>query len=137
MSLRSKAREAALRVLYNVDLSEGNAEESFSEVAKEFALSSDAIEYSKSLIEGVLDATEELDSAIEGTTSKWKVSRMAVIDRNILRIGTLEILHMEDIPFKVSIDEAVELAKKYGSNDSPAFVNGLLDGVYKKFNEEN
>ena len=124
---RTKAREAALQVLYRVDLADGNAIESLEAVASELKLSSEVTEYAEAVITGVTKNLADIDSAITEFSSNWTIERMAVVDRNVLRIAAFELLFRSDIPFKVVIDEAVELAKRFGSEDSGAFINGVLD----------
>lgn len=81
------------------------------------------------LVHGVMDRREALDQLIESHSSNWKLSRMAGVDRNLLRIAVFEMLDCADIPAKVSINEAIELAKKFGTEDSGAFINGILDSI--------
>ncbi len=85
--------------------------------------------FSEQLVLGVLQHKEEIDHLIGRASTNWRLDRMSHVDRNILRVGIFEILHMKDIPPKVSIDEAVELGKKFGTKESGAFINGILDHV--------
>lgn len=124
---RTKAREAALQVLYRVDLADGSAIESLEAVASELKLSAEVIAYAEAVITGVTENLADIDSAITEFSSNWAIERMPVVDRNVLRIAVFELLFRSDIPFKVVIDEAVELAKRFGSEDSGAFINGVLD----------
>lgn len=87
-------------------------------------------EFAIELVEGCVKHRDELDEIIDGTAEHWNHTRMPVIDRNILRLGVFELTHREDVPPKVAINEAIELARKYSTGDSPAFVNGVLDRVY-------
>jgi len=90
------------------------------------------IDYADLLINGVKNNREKIDEAIQGVSSHWKVSRMAIVDRNILRMATFEMRFMQDVlKPNIVINEAVELAKKYGNTDSSSFVNGLLDQLAK------
>jgi N utilization substance protein B len=84
------------------------------------------------LVNGIMSKRDALDSVIKKHVKNWEIKRMAVVDRNILRIGCYELLEIEQIPPKVTINEAVELAKKFGDLDSSRFVNGILDKIYKK-----
>ena len=88
-------------------------------------------EFTDKLVKGVKDNIKEIDSAISKYATNWQIGRMAVVDRNILRIATFELLYLEDIPPKVSINEAVDIAKKYGDIESGKFVNGILDRISK------
>ncbi len=88
-----------------------------------------AFEYARRLVEGTLDHTEVIDQMIRSHAENWRLERMPTIDRNILRLAIYEMLHEESVPKVVIVDEAIELAKKFGSENSGRFVNGLLDGV--------
>ena len=90
------------------------------------------IEYAKKLINKYLDKIKALDSLITSHSSNWDISRIAFIDRIIIRLALVEILYFEDIPAKVSIVEAVEIAKEYSTEDSSSFINGILDSIYNK-----
>ena len=85
-----------------------------------------------SLVRGVICNKPQIDQTIETFSSNWKISRMGFVDRNILRIATYELLFCPDIPPKVTINEAVDIGKLYGSEDSGAFINGILDVIYRK-----
>ena len=89
-------------------------------------------EFSTTLVDGTLKNLAKIDEYITSYAENWQLSRMAVIDRNIMRMGTFELLYLEDMPPKVAINEAVELAKKYGDTESGKFVNGILDKINKK-----
>ncbi len=86
-----------------------------------------------SIIKGVVDSINEIDSIISKFSLNWKLPRIACVDRNILRIALFEMLYCEDVPNKVAINEAIEIAKKYGSDESSSFINGILDSVNKTF----
>jgi N utilization substance protein B len=88
-------------------------------------------DFTTHLVKGVKENTKEIDSTISKYATNWQINRMAVVDRNILRIATFEILYINDIPPNVSINEAVDIAKKYGDTDSGKFVNGILDKISK------
>lgn len=88
-------------------------------------------EYTEKLVRGTTGLLETIDSTIERYAENWKIDRMAYVDRNILRLSTYEICHLEEIPAKVAINEAVELAKRFGEPDSSKFVNGILDKIAK------
>ena len=89
----------------------------------------DAQDFAEALIQGVLDNMEMIDELVSQCSTNWKITRMAIVDRNILRMAAYELQHLKDIPPRVSLNEAVELAKKYGTKDSSAFVNGILDRI--------
>jgi N utilization substance protein B len=131
MSRRSRAREVVLQVLYEDDL---NPRRDLS-VSDRFLcgrLNHDEqlIEFARSLLSGVRRNRGELDQSLEERADNWSLARMAVTDRNILRLGAYEMLHT-DTPVRVAINEAVELAKRYGARQSSQFVNGLLDRLLR------
>ncbi|NQT28273.1 MAG: transcription antitermination factor NusB [Candidatus Omnitrophica bacterium] len=97
----------------------------------------EVIDFFSLLVEGVITNMPSIDTLIKKHVKNWEIKRMAVVDRNILRMGCFELLFSEDIPPKVAINEAIELAKRFGDIDSPRFVNGILDKIYKiERNEE-
>ncbi len=121
---RRRARSQALQALYEID-SVGHSEE---EVLARYGedLSSEARQFMSQMVHGTLESTEEVDSMLEESAPAWPISELAVIDRNILRLSVWELLIWGETPVKVAINEAVELAKKYGSDSAPRFVNGVL-----------
>ena len=133
---RRKARELALSALYMIEMqakgSDGEEENDIIErFFKERGAGPATVAYARRLINGVRTHSDFIDKKIEEACEHWKLSRIAPVDRNILRISACEILFDTDIPHEVSIDEAVEIAKKYGSEESGAFVNGILDHLKK------
>ena len=99
------------------------------------AITEDVKEFSNSIVEGVIKNISMIDNKISQSASNWSIERMAAVDRNILRMATYELLFMNDIPVKVTINEAIEIAKRYGGDDSGAFVNGILDRILKDHQE--
>jgi N utilization substance protein B len=126
---RHKARELALQVLYEVDSVKHKPEESLNLMTNKTELSGDIMDFTRELINGVIQHREELDRNIQDFAPAWPLDQISIIDRNILRMAIFEILHDTKIPVKVAINEAVELAKTYGSNNSSRFVNGVLGSV--------
>jgi transcription antitermination protein NusB len=126
---RHKARELALQVLYEIDSVSHNAEESLSNILSRIEVSEDVAEFSKELVHGVITNKEQLDQNIRDFAPAWPLDQISIIDRNILRVAIYEILHDNKIPVKVAINEAVELAKTFGSNNSSRFINGVLGSV--------
>jgi transcription antitermination factor NusB len=129
MKKRTRARELSLQFLYQLDL---RGLEFLDEV-KEFLSSEESDqstrEFALHLIRGTVDNDEEIDDMIALVAQNWEIQRMAVIDRNILRMATYEILKRNDIPPKVSINEAIELGKRFSTSNSGAFINGILDKI--------
>ncbi len=132
MRKRSKARELALKFLYQVDISKEGYEDALVHFWRERRTAKPVKEFTTQLIIGTLENLAHIDSMLSKYARNWQLKRMAVVDRNILRLAGFELLFLEDIPRKVSINEAVELAKKYGDVDSGKFVNGILDKIHKK-----
>jgi N utilization substance protein B len=127
MSRRSRAREVALQVLFQDDLNPGGNPHVADEFLKRrLAGYDELIAFARSLVSGVRRNRAELDALLSRTADNWRVERMAATDRNILRLGAYEILYA-DTPDAVAINEAVELAKRYGTAQSAQFVNGILD----------
>lgn len=139
MGLRRKAREIALQVLFSWDAQAEvglTPQEAFRLHQENFHSPRAAREYARSLVLGVMDDLEKVDTTISRCSMNWRVERMGIVDRNILRIAVYEILGMPDVPLTVSINEAVELAKKFGTADSGAFINGVLDAVKETLERE-
>ncbi len=137
MASRRRAREFVLQALYRADLSEAPLAESLAQVWAELVddaalggpAEADEIHFAERLIRQVEQRQAEVDALIDRCSSNWRLVRMPVVDRNILRLSATELMAFPDIPASVTINEAVELAKKYGDKDSRAFVNGILDRV--------
>lgn len=130
MGKRRQARELAIQVLFHLEFCPGDPEEGFELVCKSFSPPKEIRAFSKQLVLGIWEHREALDRTIGNSSLNWRLERMSHVDRNILRIGAYEIMYMGDIPPKVSIDEAVEMGKKYGTEESGAFINGILDNIY-------
>ncbi|WP_324717601.1 transcription antitermination factor NusB [Carboxydochorda subterranea] len=128
---RRLAREVALRVLFQVDVGKANWQAALERSLKEVPLSPVQQEFGRQLVEGVINHQQEIDRLISRFAIDWTLDRMANVDRNVMRIALFEILYLKDIPPSVSINEAVELAKKYGDQDSGKFVNGILGNVVR------
>ncbi len=131
MRKRTKARECALQILYSLDIRHDNKAEIIESYWQEYNEEDSIRKFAMSLVEGTLTKLTDIDGLITKYTDNWRIERMAVIDRNIIRMATFELLFKEDIPPKVTLNEAVELAKKYGDNESGRFVNGILDKINK------
>lgn len=124
---RKIAREQAFRLLFAVDVGENTIEEA-SELVMD-SLNDDQKNFALREVKGVLNNMSSIDEVINKYSEDWPVSRMAAADRNILRLAVFEILHCDDIPVSVAINEAIELAKKYGDEKSYKFINGLLGSI--------
>ncbi len=129
---RTRARECALKILYAVDIRKDSFEECAQIFWKVHPVTKQPIkDFASMLVNGVEKNRDFVDSVISKYATNWQIKRMATIDRNILRLATFELLFSEDIPPKVAINEAIEMAKKYGDKDSGKFVNGILDKINK------
>ena len=124
----------ALKALYQFDLLGWDSAESAREYCLNFG-SDERVRFAKQLVEGCISHLDELDQTIDETAEHWNHARMPVIDRNVLRLGVYELTYHRETPPKVSINEAIELAKKYSTSDSAAFVNGVLDRIYAKLHD--
>ena len=139
MGSRRRAREAALQALYQIDLNPGlTPAQALAHVFETFARGgggegadedADLRTFSARLVTGVVERRAQIDEILASASTHWRLDRMAAVDRNLLRLGTQEILFEAEIPASVTIDEAVEIAKRYGTGESPAFVNGVLQRV--------
>jgi transcription antitermination factor NusB len=137
MGSRRQARELAIKVLFHLEFTPGDPEEVFQLICENFGSSKSMRSFSRELVLGVCGNRRELDRLISRASEHWRLERMSRVDRTILRLGAFEILAMKDIPPKVSIDEAVELGKIYGTEDSGGFINGVLDNIYNNLKQEN
>ncbi len=129
MGGRRRSREQALQVLYQLDLNGGETAAALATFFEREPADPDGVEFVSSLVHGVRDHLERIDGLIGDASTNWKVSRMSYVDRNILRLGVLELTEMPDIPPMVSMNEAIELGKRFGTTDSGSFINGVLDRV--------
>ncbi len=130
MRKRTQARECALQILYQIEMNPAPIEEVIQAFWEENAESSEDVrKFSEMLVRGSLEHREEIDRIVLKATENWQLDRMAVVDRSILRFATYELLFVEDIPRKVTINEAVDLAKKFSQEESGKFVNGVLDRI--------
>jgi N utilization substance protein B len=125
---RRKAREDALQILYQLDVNHGlTPSNALNYFATFFSMERPVDEFTQRLVIGVAQNRAELDMVVEKISEHWRTDRMAVVDRNILRLGAFELFHCDDIPATVSINEMIEVAKLFGSENSAAFINGILD----------
>ena len=137
MRTRTKAREMALQLLYEYDAIKELPNHRINSFLAECTEKEEAREYAHRLITGVLEHCNEIDGLIKQFAEHWTVARMPVVDRNILRTGVFELLYEKDVPAKVVINEAVEIAKRFGSADSGRFVNAILDRTHKESLKQN
>ena len=129
MRKRTQAREIALQILYQIDVTKNSMEEVMADFWKDHLTEEEVKSFAERLVKETIDHMNSIDECIKKYAENWQIDRMAVVDRNILRFATCELLYMSDIPPKVSINEAVNLAKLYSQEDSGKFVNGVLDKI--------
>jgi len=127
--IRRQARIAALQALYGLDCTKHEAEEVLARLRTGETLTQEALRFSEELVKGVQQNKPELDALIKKFTPSFPLEQMSIIDRNILRLAIFEILFNDKIPFKVAINEAIELAKKFGGASSPRLINGVLGSI--------
>jgi N utilization substance protein B len=130
MGARTSSREAALQMLFALEAAGSPpVERVIAAFWRETPGDPDGREYADAVVRGVAEELEAVDERIRKASTNWRLERMARVDRNVLRLGTWELMRSKDVPRPVVLDEAVELAKRFGSDDSSSFVNGVLDRV--------
>lgn len=155
MGTRRKGREGALQILYQLEAiaeekredlprgvkapkarvlhtEKGAVEGAIAHFFENFDADERAKSFTTDLVWGVVEHAADIDACIRDASPKWRIERMGMVDRNVLRLATFECLHREDVPLKVILDEAIEIARRFGTEDSASFVNGVLDTVGKR-----
>lgn len=132
MRKRTLGRECALKILYQVDVNQDKLDEVLKDFWESWPASDDVREFAEQIVRGTIKNLSQIDSVINKYAENWEMNRMAVVDRNILRFAVFELLFMDDIPPKVTINEAVNMAKKYSQDEAGKFVNGVLDKIHHK-----
>ncbi|MFH2219509.1 MAG: transcription antitermination factor NusB [Pseudomonadota bacterium] len=129
MGIRRRSRELAMQALFSMDMGRDDPEKTLDLFCGHFVLSKKSLPFFLQLVKGVQEVGDMIDSLLERFSDHWKLSRMPCVDRNIMRIAVYEMLYCKDIPPKVSINEAIDIGKKYGTEESGPFINGILDGI--------
>jgi N utilization substance protein B len=129
MGTRRRSRELAMQALFFMDIQKNFSHDMLESFCDNYVTSRENQPFFFELVEGVLLILPEIDALVEKYSSNWKISRMSRVDRNVMRIALYEMLYCDDIPVKVSINEAVDVGKKYGTEESGAFVNGIVDRI--------
>jgi transcription antitermination protein NusB len=129
MGSRHQAREHALQILFQYDI-HGKPDIWLDEFWEQVKVTDELKAFTQRIVQGVLEHKKELDTLIGEHATNWKVSRMPIVDRNILRAGLYELLWIEEVPAKVTMNESIELAKSFGDDEASKFVNGILDKVF-------
>jgi N utilization substance protein B len=136
MKKRSRARELALQGLYSWEVSGNAVDVVLEEVSERGKEDVQIVTFATDLLKKAVEQKETLDGDVASTVENWEFDRIALVDRLILRLALCELLYFDEIPPKVTINEAIDLAKKYSTSQSGRFVNGILDSLYKRFKEE-
>ena len=129
MGRRRQSRETALQILYALDITRVNVREMLRDGWTEKMLSPEIRDFTTTLVTGVIEHRDDIDAFIQECSTNWSLERIGMVERNILRFAIYELCFLPDIPPNVTINEAVEVAKKYGTDEAPAFINGILDRV--------
>jgi N utilization substance protein B len=132
MGNRRFSRELVIQFLYLAEMNEGEIANQLKGFWKNNSCQEDVQSFAEDILKDIFDHKKEIDVQLEKYSDNWTLSRMAVIDRNLLRMAASELMYSKTVPPKVAIDEAVEIAKKYGTEDSPNFINGILDRILKE-----
>ncbi len=135
MGKRRSSRELAIKFLYLMEMNPGDAEKKLQQFWESNPCQEDIQNYTEELLSRIHEGQPAIDNLLKKFSKNWTLDRMAVIDRNLLRLAACELMYDKSIPPKVVIDEAVEIAKKYGSGESPNFINGILDRVMKEMDD--
>jgi len=134
MGKRRFSRELALKFLYQLEFNEEGFKDQMASFEDRLSCQEEVKDFMQELVSKVVGHRKEIDFTLQKYSEHWTLDRMTVIDRNILRLGVCELMYSQTIPPKVAINEAVEIAKKYGSEESPDFINGILDKIFKEMN---
>jgi N utilization substance protein B len=129
MGNRRKSRELAMQALFYMDICPGDSRDQLDAYVHNFSPSKNVLPFFLDLVKGVIKSRKTIDSVIERFSSNWKIHRMPCVDRNILRVAVFELLYRPEIPLKVSINEAIDIGKKFGTHESGPFINGILDSI--------
>ena len=129
MGNRRKSRELAMQALFYMDMSQNDSNEILKNFCSNFTPPRKMLPFFLKLVNGVIQDKGEIDSILERFSDNWKLSRMSCVDRNTMRVAVYELLYCHDIPYKVSINEAIDMGKKFGTKESGAFINGILDSI--------
>lgn len=129
MGSRRRGRELALQILYAIDVNPSGLQPTPEQLLEGEEVFTDSLDFAQQLVRGVTENRAVIDGKIEEKSKNWSIHRMTKVDLNILRIGTYELLFRGEIPKNVTINEAIEVSKKYGTEDSSAFINGILDEI--------
>jgi N utilization substance protein B len=134
MGARRKARELALQMLFQHDVAGNDPDEIIETFEDIQRVRPNIREFAIRVFKGTLEKQAEIDTIVVEQTENWRIERMPVVDRNLIRMAIYEMKYLDDTPKLVILDEAIEIAKRFGTNKSSQFINGILDGVLKRYN---
>ncbi len=133
MGVRRRGREYALQMLYAMDMNGYLPDQVFAGFSAIQDLNRDAFYYARRLVDGVHGQLDEIDTVLQKYAEHWKIHRMAVVDRNLLRLSLYELMYLEEVPFPIVINEALEIIKEFSDQEGTQFLNGILDAARKEF----
>ena len=136
MGNRRRARELAMQALFYMDMRQDISQEALDLYCQSFTPSTKTFPFFLELVKGVMRAKSQIDSIIVRFSNNWKISRMSCVDRNVMRVAVYELIYCLDIPSKVSINEAIDVGKRFGTEESGAFINGILDSIRLSLEKE-
>jgi N utilization substance protein B len=137
MGNRRRSRELAMQALFQIEMNQDHSREALELFCKHFGVTKNVKPFFLRLVEGVKEFQHEIDPLVERFSKNWKIGRMSRADLNIMRVAVYELLYCDDIPSKVSINEAIDIGKKFGTEDSGAFINGILDSIRISLEKES
>jgi transcription antitermination factor NusB len=130
MGKRRRSRELAVQVLFHLDINGGEGDEALDLIMLHFGAARGLAKFARELVAGVIEHAAEIDHLIRDASEHWRLERLPLVDKGILRVAVFEMGWRDDVPARVSIDEAVEIGKIFGGDDTPAFINGVLDKIF-------
>jgi N utilization substance protein B len=136
MGVRRKSREMAMEALFYMDMRRRFTAQALAHFRSSRQVAVKAVPFFMELVEGVTANRSQIDAVIERYSSNWKIGRMGGVDRNVMRVAVYEMLYCPDVPAKVSLNEAIDIGKRYGADDSGAFINGILDSIHLALADE-
>ena len=132
MGFRRRGRELALQALYQLEITGDHTDATVQAFVRHFSESEECQAFALKLVEGVLERADEVNALISAATENWRIERLSKVDANVLRLASFELVACPDVPVSVVINEAIEIARRYGSEESAVFVNGILDAIAER-----
>jgi len=135
MGKRRRARESTIQILFQLEFDDSFPEQIIEGYWQNRKVPKEIVEYGTWLVKGIINHKDEIDKIVQSVSEHWRISRMAVVDRNILRLAVFEFLYEKDLDQAIVINEAIEIAKKYSSDQSSMFINGVLDAIKERLSK--